>query len=52
MPTIYSKIEYFEMIEVFYESGRSRFKTTRLCVQTFLERIQPSKHTLSNVEKI
>lgn len=51
MPTIYSKVEYSDMLEVFYESGRSTLKASRLYLQKFPERKQPSKITFSNVEK-
>uniref|UniRef100_A0A2S2PUA8 DUF4817 domain-containing protein n=1 Tax=Schizaphis graminum TaxID=13262 RepID=A0A2S2PUA8_SCHGA len=51
MPTIYSTLEYCDMLKVFYESGRSTLKASRKYIQQFPERKQPSRATFSNIEK-
>jgi len=51
MPTIYSTLEYCDMLKVFYESGRSTLKAFRQYFQKFPERKQPSRDTFSNIEK-
>lgn len=51
MPTIYSTLEYCDMLKVFYEGGRSTLKASQQYLQKFPERKQPSRATFSNIEK-
>jgi len=44
MPPTYTHVEYSDMIEMFYTSGKSTVQTCRLYLQKFPERRQPIQH--------
>lgn len=52
MPAFYSNLEYADILEVFYVSGRSTLSASRLYSSKFPERKQPSRSTFSNINKI
>jgi len=51
MPTIYEKNEYADMLAVLYEVGRSALKASRLYLQRYPQRRQPSRATYVNIDK-
>jgi len=49
MPPTYTHVEYSDMIEMFYTSGKSTVQSCRLYLQKFPEMRQPSRSTIKNV---
>lgn len=49
VPPTYTNVEYSDMIEMFYTSGKSTVQTCRLYLQKFPKRRQPSRSTITNV---
>lgn len=52
MPLLYSNNEYSDMLSIFYENKKNSLNASRMYLEKFPNRRQPSRTTFINVEKI
>lgn len=52
MPLLYSNNEYLDMLSIFYENKKNSLNASRMYLEKYPDRRQPSRTTFVNVERI